>query len=788
MGPCLREAWSSQDEKEVVSKDTEDRLAIGEGYQTAWQTIGEQSLGSQQDRKIHNHAEVSEADLDAILGQVRAYASKRRVRTKDFFIDFDNLRCGRCTRDQFYQGLRQIIPCTGFNTCEAFPLKPVQVAALARHFTESGRTVKEPQVVNYAKFCETIDDTFGPKRMETRAASEVAAPGTKIPYSQAGYDFEFEPLTREEEDRVSMIMKRIAVLSMSRGIDCDTCFTNLKHNGFEARHGKLAPEVFARCFPLAQSTSSREAAVSSEEMHLLARRYCTDSGDVNLSAFQRDIRDMQGLRVDAQVPVMSIGDPGLMLIRDRHLRHLDASFGNPLQSQLHSQLRLRPHSARVARSHEEQAFSARVVPTSWRPQSVAASCAAEDYPSELLESPVALGPQTSEISAFVQEHVTSPPGEAEPASPRSFVQEDRVPSAASRPRPRSAMAVRPHHQSTLVPAAPTTLRPQSARVMRPSSAQCPAKSSSVATQDVQPAIDVMAKLKAAVVKNRIRLRDMFNVSGSIWYNKGLCTRTHMQTAIALLGVQLSSQDYNQLFARFRVAEDLFCYRDCCDLLDEAVRSEMPIGGNGAIAARALGNRQRNVSQKHGVQDHHDVLEDTVPPKLEQQTRACELLDVANEDTREGQETELNEVIGTIRARISSRRIDIQTVIKNFSGGHGTAPGHVSRIQFARCMDTLGLSLSDKQLALLVRAFRDELGSNVNCLKFCNAVESVGSNPPFATAAKQHRPMYSSPFFGVAAPAKPPEPPRSQHGCRYKSEQAHLLQCQARPAGARRVRG
>lgn len=49
-------------------------------------------------------------NVKEIVRQVQAYIFTRRIRVKDIFLDFDPLRCGRCTQYQFVRGLNSVAP------------------------------------------------------------------------------------------------------------------------------------------------------------------------------------------------------------------------------------------------------------------------------------------------------------------------------------------------------------------------------------------------------------------------------------------------------------------------------------------------------------------------------------------------------------------------------------------------------------------------------------------------------------------------------------------------------
>eukprot|EP00434_Breviolum_minutum_P034673 symbB.v1.2.030691.t3/scaffold3488.1/size55655/5 len=71
-------------------------------------------------------------NVKEIVRQVQAYIFTRRIRVKDIFLDFDPLRCGRCTQYQFVRGLNSVAP-----QLTASQMRTLTVAASAHQMQRS---------------------------------------------------------------------------------------------------------------------------------------------------------------------------------------------------------------------------------------------------------------------------------------------------------------------------------------------------------------------------------------------------------------------------------------------------------------------------------------------------------------------------------------------------------------------------------------------------------------------------------------------------------------------------
>mmetsp|Transcript_96137 Transcript_96137/g.170612 ORF Transcript_96137/g.170612 Transcript_96137/m.170612 type:complete len:647 (-) Transcript_96137:63-2003(-) len=211
-------------------------------------------------------------DIGYLIEFIKTTVYQRRLRSKDFFADFDNLRNGRCTKNNFARALDKMMASS--------QLKPSEVDALADHFTESGPQVHWPRVVSYSKFCQVIDDIFGPSNLELTPSAKVPLPGTGM----IGAGGDFKATTRlGEEENMAAILHKIATLAKTRGIEWGNCMRARTAKEVPRGSGKTTVNAFYRRFPFT-------SCFTEEELTMLTRRYCDKDGVMHLHPLELDVQ------------------------------------------------------------------------------------------------------------------------------------------------------------------------------------------------------------------------------------------------------------------------------------------------------------------------------------------------------------------------------------------------------------------------------------------------------------------------------------------------------------------
>lgn len=211
------------------------------------------------------------------LAAIQAFAFPRRIRVKEFFLDFDPLRCGRCTQPQFIRALSM----TGID------LSKEQVDALVRYFTEQGAVTHVPQVVNYERFCGAIDRCFSEGRPLTAGGELGTSQHSHTSPASAGTNF--SPRVVDDTATVGALMGRLAMLCKTRGVVLKYCFQDIERSSppSPARvtprmAGKVTVPQFMRLFPFRKDFTD-------QEMQMIVERYQDKGGDVHFMALHADV-------------------------------------------------------------------------------------------------------------------------------------------------------------------------------------------------------------------------------------------------------------------------------------------------------------------------------------------------------------------------------------------------------------------------------------------------------------------------------------------------------------------
>jgi len=257
----------------------------------------------------------------------------------------------------------------------------------------------------------------------------------------------------DDEERVWEILIRFAMLAQARGIGGrDWCSGSIPD--LEYRTGRIKKEQFVRCFPFAQNSTSKEAAFTAADLDLLIQRYLTDTGFVNLFAFEKDVDEIMNREFLDRPPglISAVVDPRKLLNMSNYGQH-NRSTGLGIAA------RPRPQSARVGGRPE-------AAPRVQRPQSAGQMRRPEptqpppDWPESGKPPP---WPWSEKL----------PQSEASDAD--SWVESPVARTAVPRVRPQSAGVIRPQ---TPMPAGSETSsssrppRPQSAIIARSMGRPC----------------------------------------------------------------------------------------------------------------------------------------------------------------------------------------------------------------------------------------------------------------------------------------------------------------------------
>eukprot|EP01065_Artemidia_motanka_P005211 TRINITY_DN12502_c1_g2_i1.p1 TRINITY_DN12502_c1_g2~~TRINITY_DN12502_c1_g2_i1.p1 ORF type:complete len:931 (+),score=363.39 TRINITY_DN12502_c1_g2_i1:69-2861(+) len=167
------------------------------------------------------------------LRKLRLHCLQNRIRVSMFFSDFDRLRSGTVTPDQFMRALHMC--------ALSRVLSDEDVAALREAYRVERGAGKI--MVNYAEFCDAIDSVFTKKKLE-KAPGLSSDPDTD-PASVLATRQRDNELTTEEWDTLRRLTVRFVAEVRSRGLILKEFFRDFDRH----RSGKVTQPQFQRAFP-----------------------------------------------------------------------------------------------------------------------------------------------------------------------------------------------------------------------------------------------------------------------------------------------------------------------------------------------------------------------------------------------------------------------------------------------------------------------------------------------------------------------------------------------------------
>jgi len=212
-----------------------------------------------------------DAAVADIIHRLQVHAYPRRIRFREFFNDFDPLKCGRCTRPQMIRALANM-GCTD--------VTPTEVELLVDYYEDHTGKCEKPQTVWYSHFCNRCEEVYVEGNPEQ--LNSASSPGSTMMST-------FRPQSIEDEEEVMHVLHRVATLCQTRRVDLKNCFTDFANAPVPhpsrpnaRRGGKVTAPQFKRLFPFVKDFGENE-------MHLLMERYKTKSGDIHFQALHNDV-------------------------------------------------------------------------------------------------------------------------------------------------------------------------------------------------------------------------------------------------------------------------------------------------------------------------------------------------------------------------------------------------------------------------------------------------------------------------------------------------------------------
>jgi len=206
-----------------------------------------------------------------LIHRLQIFMYPRRIRMREFFYDFDALRCGRCTRPQMLRAI---------STFGMQDLTTQEATLLVDYYEDHSGKYEKPQTVNYYKFCDAVEEVYVEGNPEQ--LNSASSPGSTMMST-------FRPQSIEDEEEVMHVLHRVATLCKTRRVDLKECFIDfanapVPHPSRQnaRRGGKVTAAQFKRLFPFVKDFGEHE-------MNMILARYTTKSGDFHFQALHNDV-------------------------------------------------------------------------------------------------------------------------------------------------------------------------------------------------------------------------------------------------------------------------------------------------------------------------------------------------------------------------------------------------------------------------------------------------------------------------------------------------------------------
>eukprot|EP00499_Haloplacidia_sp_CaronLabIsolate_P004137 CAMPEP_0196770714 /NCGR_PEP_ID=MMETSP1104-20130614/1291_1 /TAXON_ID=33652 /ORGANISM="Cafeteria sp., Strain Caron Lab Isolate" /LENGTH=1022 /DNA_ID=CAMNT_0042140829 /DNA_START=17 /DNA_END=3083 /DNA_ORIENTATION=+ len=226
-------------------------------------------------------------DRDPLAHVIRAVA-ERRVRLKEFFVDYDRLRSGFCTRAQFLRVLH----------IAAIPdITEADMEALADHYWDPARLM-----VRYQEFAGDVDKAFTIPSLEKAPMASVETEQRRIAQRRRGVGA--PDLTEAERERAEELIANIRERVAQRRIHMKDKFRDFDRH----RTQTVTRDRFRRVMAIAGLVPS-DALPREEDLFVLQRYYQAEgrTDAVQYAAFLHDIGGQGSDGLDATARMGTVG-------------------------------------------------------------------------------------------------------------------------------------------------------------------------------------------------------------------------------------------------------------------------------------------------------------------------------------------------------------------------------------------------------------------------------------------------------------------------------------------------
>ncbi len=199
--------------------------------------------------------------------------------------------------------------------------------------------------------------------------------------------------------------------------------------------------------------------------------------------------------------------------------------------------------------------------------------------------------------------------------------------------------------------------------------------------------DCEERIQNKVVINRIRVGEFFKDYDKL--RKGKVTANQFTTVLSVLDFNLTDEEYDFLTEKYKTADGMVQYSAFVENIDSAFTIK-------------------------GI----DKKPSTRVPQIDKKT----MLEKSKRHLEfdESEQNTITEIIQAYQDVVSNRRLNLKPMFQDFDR---TKSGHITKTQFVRVLNQLGIDLSPSVLSMLLKKYMDKGNADeVNYFEFINDVD------------------------------------------------------------------
>jgi len=204
------------------------------------------------------------------LYRIRNYVMRRRIRVRDFFLDYDKLRHGTLSTFNFRQAIDKIL--------QGSKIDQGMLTNLIESYSKNG-------AVAYPRFCEDVENTEVIRGLETTPSLDVFSLTNK--FQDEGKVNDAKSLAEEDDEIFAKVLHMMQGIVDTRGMLLKPFFLNFdKHN-----NGHLTRSKFIRSMKMAfEGFNFGVDTLNTKAYNIIADKYTNKYRDeVNYGSFLQDV-------------------------------------------------------------------------------------------------------------------------------------------------------------------------------------------------------------------------------------------------------------------------------------------------------------------------------------------------------------------------------------------------------------------------------------------------------------------------------------------------------------------